>query len=189
MGDYKGSKFGGKRSGGFKSHGYGGGRDDSRPAMHQAVCSDCGNNCEVPFRPTGDKPVYCSDCFRNKDQNDGPRNFRDTGNRRDGGDRDFRNDKPRPRYEDKRPYSAPSVNTGNNENIGRHLEQINVTLNKILHALVPVVTERSKEVEALKSKEQKIAQKKIVDTNAINNLVADAIDSKKKKKTSPKKKK
>ena len=31
--------------------------------MHQATCSGCGSKCEVPFRPTGDKPVYCSDCF------------------------------------------------------------------------------------------------------------------------------
>lgn len=34
-----------------------------RPAMHRSVCSECGNNCEVPFRPTGDKPIYCNDCF------------------------------------------------------------------------------------------------------------------------------
>jgi len=31
--------------------------------MHQAECAECGNRCEVPFRPTGDKPVYCSNCF------------------------------------------------------------------------------------------------------------------------------
>ena len=32
--------------------------------MHEATCDKCGNKCEVPFRPTGNKPVYCSDCFR-----------------------------------------------------------------------------------------------------------------------------
>ena len=31
--------------------------------MHKTICSDCGNECEVPFKPTGDKPVYCNDCF------------------------------------------------------------------------------------------------------------------------------
>lgn len=31
--------------------------------MYKAVCSNCGKECQVPFRPTGDKPVYCSDCF------------------------------------------------------------------------------------------------------------------------------
>lgn len=35
--------------------------------MHQAICDQCGNECEVPFRPTKGKPVYCSDCFGNKD--------------------------------------------------------------------------------------------------------------------------
>ena len=31
--------------------------------MHRAVCDNCGNECEVPFRPTSGRPVYCSDCF------------------------------------------------------------------------------------------------------------------------------
>lgn len=33
--------------------------------MHKATCSDCGKECEVPFRPTGERPVFCNDCFRN----------------------------------------------------------------------------------------------------------------------------
>lgn len=38
--------------------------DDSRDRqMHQATCATCGDRCEVPFRPTGDKPVYCKNCF------------------------------------------------------------------------------------------------------------------------------
>lgn len=31
--------------------------------MHQATCSECGKKCEVPFKPTGDRPIYCSTCF------------------------------------------------------------------------------------------------------------------------------
>lgn len=31
--------------------------------MHQAVCDNCRKNCEVPFRPTSGKPVFCSSCF------------------------------------------------------------------------------------------------------------------------------
>lgn len=50
--------FGG-RSGGGDRGGFGGG---DRP-MYAAVCSDCGKGCEVPFRPTGAKPVLCSTCF------------------------------------------------------------------------------------------------------------------------------
>ena len=40
-----------------------GNRERERPPMHEAICSDCGKRCEVPFRPTGDKPVYCNECF------------------------------------------------------------------------------------------------------------------------------
>ncbi len=34
--------------------------------MFETVCSECGNPCKVPFEPHDDRPVYCSDCFRNK---------------------------------------------------------------------------------------------------------------------------
>ncbi len=40
--------------------GYGGG---SRQ-MFPATCASCGKSTEVPFQPRGDKPVYCSDCYR-----------------------------------------------------------------------------------------------------------------------------
>jgi CxxC-x17-CxxC domain-containing protein len=30
-----------------------------------AVCSDCGTECEVPFQPKADKPVYCYKCWSN----------------------------------------------------------------------------------------------------------------------------
>ena len=63
-------RFGG-RSGGFRDRG-GFGRDrDRRPVeMHDVVCDKCKKPCQVPFKPTGDKPVYCSDCFK---QNGNPR--------------------------------------------------------------------------------------------------------------------
>jgi len=34
--------------------------------MHKATCSECGKECEVPFKPAEDRPVYCRDCYRNK---------------------------------------------------------------------------------------------------------------------------
>jgi len=39
--------------------GYGGGQRE----MHPAVCAQCGVDTMVPFRPSGERPVYCSDCF------------------------------------------------------------------------------------------------------------------------------
>jgi CxxC-x17-CxxC domain-containing protein len=45
--------------------GYGGGGYDRGPReMHDATCARCGSETQVPFRPTGARPVYCSDCFR-----------------------------------------------------------------------------------------------------------------------------
>ncbi len=47
--------------GGYRDRGY----DRDRPReFFKAVCSDCGKECEVPFKPTQGRPVYCRDCFR-----------------------------------------------------------------------------------------------------------------------------
>jgi CxxC-x17-CxxC domain-containing protein len=46
------------RGGGGGGGGYGGPRQ-----MYDAVCASCGSACQVPFQPTQDRPVYCSDCF------------------------------------------------------------------------------------------------------------------------------
>ncbi|NCC70485.1 hypothetical protein EOM09_02795, partial [bacterium] len=54
------------RSGG-RDRGRFGGRDRDRRGsdreMFEAVCDECGKNCEVPFKPTSGKPIYCSECF------------------------------------------------------------------------------------------------------------------------------
>lgn len=34
--------------------------------MYEATCSECGNACQVPFRPVGSKPVKCRNCFVDK---------------------------------------------------------------------------------------------------------------------------
>ena len=48
--------------------GGGGGRGySSGPReMFSATCSSCGREAQVPFRPSGTKPVYCSDCFTSR---------------------------------------------------------------------------------------------------------------------------
>ncbi|MBU2496508.1 MAG: zinc-binding protein [Nanoarchaeota archaeon] len=42
--------------------------------MHKIKCSECGKMAEVPFKPEGDRPVYCRDCFMKRRQS-GPRRF------------------------------------------------------------------------------------------------------------------
>ena len=32
--------------------------------MYPAICANCKKETQVPFQPSGDRPVYCSDCFR-----------------------------------------------------------------------------------------------------------------------------
>ena len=44
--------------------GYSGGYSQSPREMYPAVCAQCGKQTEVPFQPRQDRPVYCSDCFR-----------------------------------------------------------------------------------------------------------------------------
>ena len=44
---------------GSSGQGYG-----SQRQMFPAVCAECGKGTQVPFEPRGDKPVYCSDCYR-----------------------------------------------------------------------------------------------------------------------------
>jgi len=37
---------------------YGGPRE-----MHDAVCGECGQKCQVPFKPDTSRPVYCRECY------------------------------------------------------------------------------------------------------------------------------
>jgi len=99
-GGFGGFKGGGRKFGGRDS--FGGGDRGERPEMHQATCAECGDTCEVPFRPVDGRPVFCSHCF--KKQGDGnERGFRDEGRgdfkpRKSFGDR--------PSFGDKRMFSA-----------------------------------------------------------------------------------
>lgn len=58
----------GPRQGGYRSN------FNSEPReMHKAVCSECKKDCEVPFKPTAGKPVYCKECYAKKNPN--PRRY------------------------------------------------------------------------------------------------------------------
>ena len=32
--------------------------------MHKAKCTKCGKDCEVPFKPDGERPVLCKECYK-----------------------------------------------------------------------------------------------------------------------------
>jgi len=57
--------FEGKHSNNLKevkklNSGYG----DRPRKMYKIICSDCGKEAEVPFKPTEGRPVYCRECFQ-----------------------------------------------------------------------------------------------------------------------------
>ena len=163
------NRFSGRSgSGGF------GGRNSGRPTMHKAICSKCGKDCEVPFKPTGDKPIFCSECFRSEGNNE---------QRRSGG-RDSR----RPSFGDKRMYEATCAECGvkcevpfkprgdkpvlcsdcfSKENSNRssyqskkELEIIETKLDKILELLSPAVSKKTKVKKETVKKEKVVKAKK-----------------------------
>jgi len=65
----KRNSFGSERreggGGGFRKPGFQrtNGQSFERAQLYPAVCASCNKACEVPFRPNGQRPVYCKDCF------------------------------------------------------------------------------------------------------------------------------
>ena len=52
----------------FDNNRMGGNRNSGPREMHKAVCDECKKECEVPFKPTEGKPVFCRECFQKKRQ-------------------------------------------------------------------------------------------------------------------------
>ncbi len=42
--------------------------------MHSVTCSECKKETEVPFKPDGQRPVYCRECFQSHKK---PRDYRE----------------------------------------------------------------------------------------------------------------
>lgn len=147
MGNFQG---GGNRGGGFRGGNGGGGRpsfgggrggDRGPVTMHKAVCDECKKSCEVPFRPSGDKPVYCSDCFGSK-REDG-----DRAPRKDFGDR-----APRREFNGLREqvsFDRPATAAPANDDMKNSLREINVKLDRLVSAI------------------EKLGQSKVVATPAV----------------------
>ena len=115
------SRFGRRSSGGYNrrdsgrtSRGFGRPIRDSKKEMHEVTCDKCGKSCEVPFKPSGNKPVYCRECYRKEDGSGQESRF---GSRRES----------RPRYDNSEPKQE--------SNSSAELEQINAKLDKILELL------------------------------------------------------
>ena len=42
------------------------GTDQQGRQLYSVKCADCGKQTQVPFKPSGDRPVYCRDCYMQK---------------------------------------------------------------------------------------------------------------------------
>lgn len=142
--------------GGFRGGFKGGNRGDRGPVtMHSAICSSCGKPCEVPFRPTGEKPVYCRDCF--------------AGRGAMGGDRSQRKDPrtfPQNTSHNTQPNSGSQPTVGNSE-MKKQLDAMNVKIDKLISIVQEMVvkgalkevTNESKDIPAPKVFAKKVASK------------------------------
>ena len=168
------SSFGGSRGGPKKS--WGDSRESDGPVtMHKATCAECGNSCEVPFRPMSGKPVFCKDCFGGKRDAQGGDARRDT---RNGGypKRDFA---PR---ESSRPQAEG--NRGN-EDMKRQLEAMNIKLERLIQTIEKMITIKSAPVVIKEGLKEAVTT--AVKTEKVTKKVAKKVAEKVTKKVAKKK--
>ncbi|MCK9393789.1 MAG: CxxC-x17-CxxC domain-containing protein [Candidatus Paceibacterota bacterium] len=125
--------------------------DKERPQMYDAICSDCGKKCEVPFKPSNDKSVYCSRCFSVREESGNDRSNRKVYEGAKFPEKTMFNticDKCGKRFEisfkptgDRPVYCSEcfdkggSVSRNNDKLIKEQLEVVNIKLDKILRIL------------------------------------------------------
>jgi len=135
MRDFQNNRRDDRRGGGrdFKPR-----RDFGGPQeMHKAICSNCGKECEVPFKPNGSKPVFCRECFQANRTGEAPRN--DNYSRRP----DF-HERPGPAQ---RPPEPPRFD--------REFQELNTKLDKLISLLSPKEEVKVEEpVEEVKQPEE-----------------------------------
>lgn len=151
-GDFKRGGFGGHKGGGSR---FGGGNREM--TMHEAICADCHKPCQVPFRPTNDRPVYCRDCFA---KHGGPEKSRFN----DAPRKDFSNNS-RPQFNSQSPSNSNASsnfsNKGNDE-IKKQLEYMNTKLDNLIK-VVKEMTAKETPIEVVSEPEVKEKAKKGTD--------------------------
>ncbi len=141
-------KFGGSRDsqGGSRYNNSGprsGGKSSGQTELYSATCSTCHKSCEVPFRPNGEKPVYCSACF-GKSRDDNEKQER-------GGQRNTERNDARS-FQKNTPVE--SVSKADILQIKQQLSKIELQLNRVLEFVNPPIVKEKKIIEP-KIEEQK----------------------------------
>lgn len=159
------SSFGGSRFGrsDLPRGGFGGRRGDGPVTLYKATCAQCGNTCEVPFRPTGERPVYCKDCFARMGGNEGKM---ERGGDRGGDRRENRFEKREFRSHDT-PKSYGEGSRGNaqgTDEVKKELQAMNIKLDRLIKVIEEValgkVEGRSVEGKKEEKEEAPVAVKK-----------------------------
>lgn len=121
-----------------------------RPMMHQARCSKCGRDCEVPFRPTGSRPVFCNECFdKQGDRNTGKKRMFEAVCGKCGNKCEV----PFQPNPDKPVYCNACFGKGDRggnkspDQFKQQFEILNAKLDRILKALAPAVSSEAVPVE------------------------------------------
>ena len=189
MGDFnRYSKFDKRDSG--RSGGRDFGKRSFEKEMHEVTCDKCGKRCEVPFKPSGDKPVYCSDCFRQQNESSDRYGDRDSKKFDRGSyNRSGGRDSGRSGSRDSGRFTSRDSGSSKPEQFTKEFEQLNRKLDTILKAL-----EVSKKEQVIEEpvKEPEKTEKKVAKKKAVKKTVKKVVKKKeplktKKKKTAAKK--
>ena len=132
--DRGGSRDEGRGRPSYGDKGRGGDRGgDRETAMFQATCSECKKNCDVPFRPANDKPVYCSSCFSAKRERDDKEYKSGSFNREP---KRFSNDRPIDRPAPRADFVRPEFKSaGVDDSTKKQLADISFKLDKLINAI------------------------------------------------------
>jgi CxxC-x17-CxxC domain-containing protein len=147
----------------FKKRSFGSDRGSNRDiTMHKATCADCKKTCEVPFRPNGEKPVFCRDCFGAKRGNDDR-----------GGSSSYESKAPAHIWTDRNPsvpsYAKPDSKPQVSEEMKRQISDILYKLDKLTHLVEKLSEEKvivseiaEEETEEVTPKKKVVAKKKVI---------------------------
>lgn len=127
--------------------------------MFQATCSGCGKNCQVPFKPSQGKPVFCDDCFTKTRNGESSARTSSYGN-------------------DRFSKQAPVAVNSNNDVVARQLQVISGKLDQLIE-LMASKTNTSKP-EKITDTKPVVAAKKTVDTADLKATLQKAVKSVKK---------
>jgi len=145
-------------------------RDSGRVEMHDAICDKCGDECQVPFRPSSNKPIFCSRCFAEQNGENYGRSDNRASRRFDRND--YRSERRRddrfPSFRDRdgssgndrgRNRDQSSNQNSQNNQMNEQLNRLSSKLDEVIRRL-DTLTSKTKENEKLHTKIKEVVPAK-----------------------------